>query len=207
MGEGARLADEVIARFADPERGGFFATASDSEALIARRKELEDAPIPSGSSSAAMGLLRLSQLTGEPRYERHAISALRLVHEIAPRHPVGFGHLLRALDWAVGAPREVALVGPGLEPLERVVRSRLRPRLVLAGGPRLAQRAAGAGFPLRRHLPAGAALPVGSTDVLGLRATPGDRGVDQRGQVARRVEVTVDAKPTGLASEHSNLRR
>src|SRR5438094_7820833 len=37
------LADEVIARFADPERGGFFATASDSEALIARRKELEDA--------------------------------------------------------------------------------------------------------------------------------------------------------------------
>ena len=39
-----------IARFADPERGGFFSTAADGEALIARRKELEDSPIPSGAS-------------------------------------------------------------------------------------------------------------------------------------------------------------
>src|SRR5439155_3836372 len=106
------LADEVIARFADPERGGFFATASDSEALIARRKELEDAPIPSGSSSAAMGLLRLSQLTGEPRYERHAISALRLVHEIAPRHPTAFGHALQALHWYTAPPRPIACQVP-----------------------------------------------------------------------------------------------
>jgi uncharacterized protein YyaL (SSP411 family) len=30
--------------------------------------------------------------------------------------------------------REVALVGPGLEPLERVVRSAFRPHVVLAGG-------------------------------------------------------------------------
>ena len=31
--------------------------------------------------------------------------------------------------------REVALVGDGIEPLERVVRSAFRPHLVLAGGP------------------------------------------------------------------------
>jgi uncharacterized protein len=96
--EARTLADQTIERFADPERGGFFSTPSDGEALIARRKDLEDSPIPSGASSAAAGLLRLAQLTGETRYERHAVSVLRLLHEIAPRHPAAFGHLLQALQ-------------------------------------------------------------------------------------------------------------
>ena len=74
----------MIERFADLERGGFFSTSSLGEALIARRKDLDDSPIPSGNSSAAMGLLRLAQLTGESEYERHASSVLRLLH----CHPV-----------------------------------------------------------------------------------------------------------------------
>ena len=63
------LADTILARFADATHGGFFATADDHETLIARRKELEDNPIPSGASAAAFGLLRLAALTGEHRYE------------------------------------------------------------------------------------------------------------------------------------------
>jgi uncharacterized protein YyaL (SSP411 family) len=114
LARAGELAGEMIARFADPQRGGFFATASDHEALIARRKELEDAPIPSGSSSAAVGLLRLSQLTGERAYEQHAVSVLRLVHEIAPRHPAAFGHLLQAQHWYSSPARPIACqVPPG----------------------------------------------------------------------------------------------
>ena len=60
------LADAMIARFADPERGGFFTTAADRPLSFARRKDLEDSPIPSGSSAAAFGLLRLARLTGQP---------------------------------------------------------------------------------------------------------------------------------------------
>jgi uncharacterized protein len=107
-----QLADEMIERFADPQQGGFFATASDAERLIARRKDLEDTPLPSGSSSAAMGLLRLAQLTGERGYERHAVSVLRLVHEIAPRHPAAFGHVLQALHWYSQPVRPVACLLP-----------------------------------------------------------------------------------------------
>ena len=106
------LADELIARFSDPERGGFFSTASDHEALIARRKDLEDSPIPAGASSAAMGLLRLSQLTGEESYERHAVSVLRLLHEIAPRHPAAFGHLLQVIHWYLSPARPIACAVP-----------------------------------------------------------------------------------------------
>ncbi|MDQ3719604.1 MAG: thioredoxin domain-containing protein [Actinomycetota bacterium] len=128
------LADETIERFADPEQGGFFETSSDHEQLVARRKDLEDHPIPSGNSSAAMGLLRLAALTGEHRYEAQAASVLRLLHEVAARHPQAFGHLLQALDFHLSPVREVALVGPDRRELERTVRGRFRPHLVLAGG-------------------------------------------------------------------------
>ena len=59
--EARALADTTIAHFADDERGGFFSTADDHERLVARRKDLEDAPIPSGNSSMALGLLRLAR--------------------------------------------------------------------------------------------------------------------------------------------------
>jgi uncharacterized protein YyaL (SSP411 family) len=109
------LAEETIARFSDPVNGGFFSTASDHEPLIARRKDLEDSPIPSGASSAAVGLLRLAQITGEAEYERHAVSVLRLLHEIAPRHPTAFAHLLQALHWHLSPARPLACPVPSTQ--------------------------------------------------------------------------------------------
>jgi len=115
--------------------GGFFATADDHEALIARRKDLEDNPIPSGASAAAFGLLRLAALTGEHGYEEAALGVIRLLHGVAPEHPHAFGHLLQAMDFHFAAVKEVAIAGPGAAPLERVVRGAYRPHVVLAGGP------------------------------------------------------------------------
>ena len=125
----------MIERFADPEHGGFFSTADDHERLIARRKDLEDTPIPSGESAAALGLLRLAALTGERalrgRRGRRDPAAAR----VAPAHPQAFGHLLQAIDFHLAPVREVALVGRR----RRAARSascaaRFRPHVVLAGG-------------------------------------------------------------------------
>jgi uncharacterized protein len=127
------LADFTIEHFADEERGGFFETADYHERLVARRKDLEDNPIPAGNSSAAYGLLRLALLTGEYDYERRALGILRLLHKISPQHPQAFAHLLQALDFHLAPVKEVALVGDDVAPLERVVRGRFRPHLVLAG--------------------------------------------------------------------------
>jgi uncharacterized protein len=131
------IADTIVERFADPRNGGFFSTSDDHEELVARRKDLEDAPIPAGGSAAAFGLLRLAALTGEARYEEHALSHLRLLHEIAPRHPTAFGHLLQAIDFHLHPTREVALAGDpeGVGALRAVIRETLRPHVVLAGGP------------------------------------------------------------------------
>jgi uncharacterized protein YyaL (SSP411 family) len=141
--EARTLGDQILERFADEQNGGFFATSSDHEALLVRRKDVEDAPIPSGSSSAAVGLLRLAALTGEHRYEEAAVSHLRLVGELLGRHPQAFAHALVALDLHVGPTREVALAGDeaGVAAMAAVVRERLRPGVVLAGPP-------GAGVPL-----------------------------------------------------------
>jgi uncharacterized protein len=135
--EARALADTIVARFADPERGGFFSTADDHEALVARRKDLEDTPIPSGGSSAALGLLRLAALTGERRYDEAAAGQLALLHEVAVRHPAAFGHLLQALDLQLASRREVALAGDpaGVAALASVVREARRPHLVVAAGP------------------------------------------------------------------------
>jgi uncharacterized protein len=134
--EAARaLADTMIERFGDPEKGGFFETSSDHEQLLTRRKDPEDHPIPSGNAAAAYALLRLAALTGEHEYEKQGVGVLRLFVEMAPRHPNAFAHLLQALDFHLAQVKEVALVGDELRPLERVVRGAFRPHVVVAGSP------------------------------------------------------------------------
>lgn len=128
------LADTMIERFEDPDGGGFFETSSDHEELLTRRKDLEDNPIPAGNSSAAYGLLRLAALTGEHEYERRAEGILQLLHELAPKHPQAFAHLLQALDFHLAPVKEIALAGDDVSAFERVVRSEFRPHIVLAGG-------------------------------------------------------------------------
>jgi uncharacterized protein YyaL (SSP411 family) len=134
--EALALADALIAHFEDPERGGFFTTAADQHELPVRRKDLEDSPVPSGNSAAAFGLLRLALLSGEGKYERHALGVLRLLYPPAIRYPQAFGHLLQAVDFYLAPVKEVAIVGPEEEARELVaaVRQEFRPHLVLAGG-------------------------------------------------------------------------
>ena len=151
------LAETMIGRFGDPERGGFFSTSADHEQLIARRKEIGDHPIPADNSAAALGLLRLAALTGEREYERQAEGVFALFARSAILHPQSFAHLLRALDFHLSPVQEVALVGDDLSALAAVVRSTLRPHLVLAGGPAGGHRAAAA-----RDRPTAASPPLTS---------------------------------------------
>jgi uncharacterized protein len=135
---GRELADETIARFGDEQRGGFFSTATDAEPLIARRKDLDDSPIPAGASSIALALLRLHAFTGEHEYARRAAGTIALLQEFAPDHPAAFGHMLQAMRLLATPPLEVAIVGPegaARLALERVVQESLRPHVVLAVGP------------------------------------------------------------------------
>jgi uncharacterized protein YyaL (SSP411 family) len=134
--EARAIADTMIARFADEDQGGFFTTAADQHTGFARRKDLDDSPIPAAGSSAAFGLLRLALVTGEAAYEERALGVLGVLAPIVGRHPQGFGHALQAFDFYFSKVDEVALVGSGerFDDLVRVVRKGYRPHVVLAGG-------------------------------------------------------------------------
>jgi hypothetical protein len=152
--EAVALADTMLEAFGDPEHGGFFTTAADQPVLVTRRRDLEDHPVPSGSSSAALGLLRLARLSGVSRYEDAAVGVLRLAGPLAARHPTAFGHLLRAIDLYLAPAQEIAIVGDvgsdagGAGVLIRAVRSRFRPHTVVAGGAVADGNGSGAQVPL-----------------------------------------------------------
>jgi uncharacterized protein YyaL (SSP411 family) len=131
------LAEAILARFPDPE-GGFFDTASDHEALIARPKNLQDHATPSGNALAAELFLRLWTLTEDERYLRAAEGPLRAIQDDAGRHPTAFGAWLCVVDLALGPLLQLALIGEPDEPAIRaflaIARRGYRPRLLVAAG-------------------------------------------------------------------------
>jgi len=125
-----RLAQQAQA-FADQERGGWFVGDHD---LIARRKEFDDHPTPSGNSMMAFVSLRLARIWADDELERAAVGAFRLARPLLERAPTAFGHMLCALDLHFSTPREVAVVG-GSEALRRAALGGFQPNAVFAFAP------------------------------------------------------------------------
>jgi uncharacterized protein YyaL (SSP411 family) len=110
------LAEVLISHFYDPVRGGFF-TARAHERQIAARKDIEDNPTPSGNSSAALALLRLSQLQEHEQAARAARRTLALLRDPAERFPLAFGYALLAIERSLAAPAPLACpLGPDRSP-------------------------------------------------------------------------------------------
>jgi len=107
------IADALLRHFEDPIEGGFYFTAHDHEALIARPKPGEDGAIPSGNGVAAVALLRLGTLLGEPRYLDAARRTLELFWPRLLAQPGGHTSLLLAIEEYLGGLRSVVLRGPG----------------------------------------------------------------------------------------------
>jgi uncharacterized protein YyaL (SSP411 family) len=130
-----RLVRLALDLFADAEHGGFFQTPVDGERLVARKKEFDDNPTPSGNSMLAYVLLRLARIYGDDELERQAVSVLRLAVPSAGRIPNAFGWLLCALDLHLAPPRELAVVAPAESALARAALAPFEPNTVVAFGP------------------------------------------------------------------------
>ncbi|HEV3308976.1 MAG TPA: thioredoxin domain-containing protein, partial [Chloroflexota bacterium] len=105
------IANSMIARFFDPA-GGFFTTDGESaRELPMRPKTLTDNALPSGNSSAAMGLLRLAALTGNDAFVAPALGTMGLVAPALGRHALSFGYMLGAVDFHLARKQEMVIVG------------------------------------------------------------------------------------------------
>ena len=133
--EAMRLARLAVELFSDEQRGGFFLAAADGEQLVARKKEFDDNPTPSGNSMLAFVLLRLGRIWGDDELERQAAGVLRLVRDGIPRAPSAFGHALNALDLYLAPPRELAVIGTPEDDVARAALAGFDPDTVAAFGP------------------------------------------------------------------------
>jgi uncharacterized protein YyaL (SSP411 family) len=134
--EARTLTATMIDEFWDDEEGAFFYTGRSHESLIVRSKDFFDNATPSGNSVAAEVLLKMALLTGDADYHRRAATIVRLTASTVQRFPSGFGRLLCALDFYLGSPKEIALVGepasPGTQALQNEIWNRYLPNKVVA---------------------------------------------------------------------------
>ncbi len=133
--EANRLGRLAVELFADEEHGGFFLAPTHAERLVARTKELDDHPAPSGNAMLAHVLLRLARIYGDDELERQAVGVLRLVRPALERAPSAFGWALCAFDLWLSPPRELAIVGPVDSEVARAALAPWQPNTVVAIGP------------------------------------------------------------------------
>ncbi|MBC8164165.1 MAG: thioredoxin domain-containing protein, partial [Roseiflexaceae bacterium] len=109
--EARALADVMLGQFWDDEIGGFYDTAASHEALIVRPRETGDNATPSGNSAAADVLLKLALIFDQPHYRERALQVIGGMAQLMAQYPTGFGRYLAAAEFALAAPKEIALVG------------------------------------------------------------------------------------------------
>ena len=112
------IADSLLERFEDRERGGFWFTAHDHEALMHRSKSFSDDSLPAGNGIAAAWLGRLGHLLGERRYLEAGERALEAGWSGLTEMPHAHGAMLTALEEFLEPPQTIVLRGHG-ESLER----------------------------------------------------------------------------------------
>ena len=127
------VADALIERFEDRDRGGFWFTSHDHERLFHRTKPAHDNATPSGNGIAAQALIALGHLVAEPRYVDAAERALRVFAPGLARAPGGQSSLVVAQERLERPPSTLILRGePALtRSWQRALERRYRPELMI----------------------------------------------------------------------------
>jgi uncharacterized protein YyaL (SSP411 family) len=135
LDEAIAISTAMIREFCDDVGGGFFDTAGSAERLVSRPRDLQDGATPSGNAVAASVLLRLARFTGDRDLETTAIAVLRSLAEQMTDQPLGFGRYLSAVEFWIGAQREIAIAGrrddPAVDALAQAVYTRFEPSTIL----------------------------------------------------------------------------
>jgi uncharacterized protein YyaL (SSP411 family) len=105
------LAEAMLAKFYDPENGGFWQGAADSKDLILRVKDDYDGAEPSGNSVATLSLLKLGAITGGKNFTDAAGKTLRLFAARLQQFPQAMPFMLHALDFSLQEPKRVVIAG------------------------------------------------------------------------------------------------
>ena len=111
--------DLAIARYGDPEGGGFFDRPSDAAplgGLDVGRKPFQDSPTPGANSVAAIALVRMHAFTGDDRYRAFAQKTLEAFAGIASQYGLFAATYGLAATLFAHHPLQVVITGPVNDP-------------------------------------------------------------------------------------------
>jgi uncharacterized protein YyaL (SSP411 family) len=103
--------DRLLAHFLDAD-GGLFVTSDEAEVTLMRPRASHDDAVPSATSAAVSGWLKLAALTGESRYQDAAERALARCGDAMAKNPFAYGWMLCGLDAAIAGVATLVVVGP-----------------------------------------------------------------------------------------------
>jgi uncharacterized protein len=120
----------------DPAGGGYFFSADDTPALIARAKTAADSAVPAGNGTLVGVLTRLAILTGEDAYRRRAEAIVETFSGEIGRNFFPLATLLNNAEMLTG-PVQIVIVGERGDPafdalLRAVYRVSLANRVVMS---------------------------------------------------------------------------
>jgi uncharacterized protein YyaL (SSP411 family) len=120
------LADAIRARFWDAEARAFRFASQDGERLFFRAGSDSDGATPAAGGLAALGLVRVAELSGRADLRDLAEQAIAAEAPLAARVPLAYPTLLRAaalLEHGLGA---AIVIGPGDAPATQALARRAR---------------------------------------------------------------------------------
>jgi hypothetical protein len=109
------LAEALLVKFADRERGGFWFTAAGQDPPLHRPKSFADDATPGGNGVAAAALARLGWLLGDTRYLDAAEATLQAGWDSMSRAPQAHTAMLNALEEFLDPVEIVVIRGDAAE--------------------------------------------------------------------------------------------
>lgn len=120
------IAKNMFELFWDKEKGGFFFSGSDAEALLVREKEVYDGAMPSGNSTALHQLLKLSRMTGRQDWLKTLEQMFKAFYVDVSSYPSGHTAFLQGLLSQYAAKREIIILGKNGDPKKERLLQALR---------------------------------------------------------------------------------
>jgi uncharacterized protein YyaL (SSP411 family) len=115
LAKAKKYLNHVITNFYDPNDGLFFYTSEEQNDIVIRKKELYDNATPSGNSSIALALARLSIYFDESQYQNILERMLLTMKDSVRLHSTSFSRWAQVMQQQTLGMREIVCVGEQAE--------------------------------------------------------------------------------------------
>ncbi|GJM08973.1 MAG: thioredoxin domain-containing protein [Lysobacteraceae bacterium] len=110
--QAAMALESVLDRHYKDNNGGYFMTANDQPALLAREKPRHDGAEPSGNSIMAINHLRLYTLTDDDAFRQRAVATIESFSQALSQQAMAMAHMTRALQMLNNGQKLLVIVRP-----------------------------------------------------------------------------------------------